>query len=1230
MSSTPRKFSDNSRPPVTPPSARSSRYPQTTPHHEPSRRQNTNPRPTPRRSSTSSSIAGSIGGTLDTASPKAAGQVNEQSQNAISTLLSPPIVRTGLVPQSSLPTSSGYRPPTSRDIPPVSLTSIPHIDSSAFKTYLSQVGPLFESFQRAKAASEETSAQLQTPRTENEDEFSEMFGRQLRKGSAASVPSSARRSSAMSPIEPQSPAQRTLRGRGGPAPLSSIPKVYFEENFRLENPRIFDVVSEYADIIPAERPSARDVNLESGGSATPPPQPKRKALHTNAILQEKLSWYMDTVELHLISSIATASTSFFAALGSLKELEAEAAASIQEIKSLRSSLQKLDKDVALGGLEVVNTRRRRENIRKLLATVDQLCEIVEEAKKCEDLVEEGEVEAATTRIDRLENIICGKNNEDEEVFRADLRRVQALAGVSEGISSLRSRIGKGFESRFMSTLLTDLREHVHKVPAADTLKRWADASLRTRSGHVRSRSAVPAYLHDGDKLRLNLLGALSGLSRASHISRAATAYREAIMREIKSMIRDNLPSADDDDAESTTSVSTRGGRRLNRQEKSSLLARNLRALDIDAAEELLVMVYTAVGEALRRLGFQVKVLLDVTSSMEPPARRGSDTSESRSEASNQIDQIRVEVTQALDLSSLLGQGVDLIQTQVTKVLKVRGEQNTRLPLEYFLRYFMLNRLLADECEAVSSRSGDALKDVVNTQVKEFLQIMAEAEKQHINRALESDRWDAKDFGPNETVVLDRVLESMTSTPPAWLTYTSLWEPSVNGTTSTTQINGDTPSTERSQTRSAQIDSQKYFLVNSMHSALQGIVRFQQLIATIPTLAPDASTHLLTYLKFISSRAYQMVLGAGAMKTAGLKTITIKHLALASQACSFIIALIPYVREFVRRHLPSGGSGSAVLGDFDKTKRIFQDHQTSIHEKVVEIMGGTSTAHVATMRKVDFDKLGSELQEKTGAADEATPPSQWVEKLAKDTGTMNRVLSRHVSEIDLKMIMTPIFEEYRSKLREALREAPIRTEEGKSCLLNDVRALRTHFAKLDTSAGELGDELVKVVNEKQVGGAGGPASGASGTSRRGLGTQPPRSSQESSSARPQGSRTNSTNDTSAASTTRPAQGQREARTSNSADESHKDQDAQKDNGNKKEEPSASVKEDAYTPANGTASTADTSASTEPNTTTNMSTSESKTRHRTKSSVDMLGRSEMKEEEEEPDSEPRPPPVPDKGA
>lgn len=60
--------------------------------------------------------------------------------------------------------------------------------------------------------------------------------------------------------------------------------------------------------------------------------------------------------------------------------------------------------------------------------------------------------------------------------------------------------------------------------------------------------------------------------------------------------------------------------------------------------------------------------------------------------------------QVLDMSSLLGQAVDIAQTQITKLLKVRTEQTIHLPLSSFLRYFALNRLFADECEAVSGRA----------------------------------------------------------------------------------------------------------------------------------------------------------------------------------------------------------------------------------------------------------------------------------------------------------------------------------------------------------------------------------------------------------------------------------------------------------------------------------------------------------------------------------------------
>lgn len=56
-----------------------------------------------------------------------------------------------------------------------------------------------------------------------------------------------------------------------------------------------------------------------------------------------------------------------------------------------------------------------------------------------------------------------------------------------------------------------------------------------------------------------------------------------------------------------------------------------------------------------------------------------------------------------------------------------------------------------------------------------------------------------------------------------------------------------------------------------------------------------------------------------MKSAGLKNITAKHLALASQSLSVMISLIPYIREAVRRQLKS--NQATLLIEFDRLRRV---------------------------------------------------------------------------------------------------------------------------------------------------------------------------------------------------------------------------------------------------------------------------------------------------------------------
>lgn len=914
-----------------------------------------------------------------------------ESRNAISTLLQQPIVRTG-APNHVAQSTSGHKAPSTRDIAPVTLTNVPHVEPSAFSSYLEQAGSLYEAFQRAK---EEVGDGQRRPR----------------KGSGSSV----------------------RRGPLPVAPLSTIPTVYFEPEFHLENPRTFDVVSERSEIVQPSGPNGVPVTPGTGG---------RRALATNAILQEKLSWYMDTVEVHLISSISTASTSFFAALGSLRELHLEASASVAKIKALRKDLLSLDRNMALGGLKIAAMCRRRQNIRKLADAVQQLRDVTEAVTLCEEQVDRGDIEDALQLIAAIEDLIAGQLARETSLKPAvselpseclvDLRGIGALEGLGDNIMYLTQRIGKSFESRFLEVLLADLRRHVDDVSVVSTLQRWDTASHRSRGTHIRALSTYPAYLQLDNSLRNLLRVNLEGLARSDFIKHATAAYREAVWKEIKSLIRRHLPSSSDDDTESTMSASTQGGRRMTQQEKSSILARNLRDLDPKDAEEMLKKIYSNVGEALRRLGTQVKVILDITSTFNSGTARNAKSP--LSPPANPVDGYmngnpshsllrgnvqQEDIQQTLDMSNLLGQAVDIAQAQITRVLKVRLEQNTRLPLPAFLRYFHLNRLFADECEAVSGRGGMALKTVVNAHIKEYVHHVGEVERQTLVNGMDSDRWDAKDFTDANNETLARIIEASTKDVETWTQATTVWihaTPNIDGISETngSTTNGSASKDHKDRIRSATVDEQKYTLPSSAIMILNGVSQFEQLITGIPGMTAEITTILLDYLKLFNSRSQQLILGAGATRSAGLKNITTKHLALASQALSFVISLTPYIREFVRRQ--SSGAGGLMI-EFDKVKRLYQEHQAGINDKLIDIMSGRATTHINAMMKIDWD------------AAEGNSVSPYMETLIRETTTLHRVLSKHLPEVTVQMIMGPVFASYREQWGRAFAETRVRTEAG---------------------------------------------------------------------------------------------------------------------------------------------------------------------------------------------------------
>ena len=165
-------------------------------------------------------------------------------------------------------------------------------------------------------------------------------------------------------------------------------------------------------------------------------------------------------------------------------------------------------------------------------------------------------------------------------------------------------------------------------------------------------------------------------------------------------------------------------------------------------------------------------------------------------------------------------------------------------------------------------------------------------------------------------------------------------------------------------------------------------------------------------------------------------------------------------------------------EFDKVKRLYQEHQAGINDKLVDIMSGRATTHVNAMKKIDWDA--------PSASQIASP---YMETLVKETTTLHKVLSKHLPEMTVRMIMDPVFSSYREQWGKAFQEVDVKTEAGKERyavieplttlrssgrkmandtfrMLRDAELFKSRLGKLD-GAADIGDHILDVVRGKAV-------------------------------------------------------------------------------------------------------------------------------------------------------------------
>ncbi|KAI1292436.1 ribosomal 40S subunit protein S1B [Mortierella claussenii] len=519
--------------------------------------------------------------------------------------------------------SSSTVKPTKNDIPPVAPVPVRKVKASEFDSYIKHITPVFERYQSNRAGAKPVEgAGLHSPRSpfgSSLESVANHLQPQIMTPSLAqtamdgmdkiesarnpySVPDmpELKEPVPIKPVLPDTPA------------LHTVPSIFFDPNFNFENPRTFDLVCEQTG----------PPNQKGNNNTT-------TSIVTNSILQEKLSHYLDTVEIHLMTEISRRSTSFFEALSNLQALHSQTLECVSQIHVLRAQLARIDHTQSKQGLEVVRLKRRRRNLGLLHNGIRMVKEIRSTQPMIQVLLGSGNYFGALDLIDGAQRVLMDGDMRHLEAIPGldpnlalspsscaimptprslDIRGVLALVHFGGQLTEMRKMIGKMIENDLVNVLLDDFRVRIGKLDVATLLTDLGKVDTSntkfTKPNFIRGVNPLLAKQveREGD-LQDRMFPLIQGLLRTNRAEVALQTYREQILQEIKNIIKSQYPPPDPNAADSNALISTK------KKDQMAALTRQLREMDPVTFFRMLSYIFAFLLGAFQRVSLYHQLVL---------------------------------------------------------------------------------------------------------------------------------------------------------------------------------------------------------------------------------------------------------------------------------------------------------------------------------------------------------------------------------------------------------------------------------------------------------------------------------------------------------------------------------------------------------------------------------------------------------------------------------------------
>ena len=239
-------------------------------------------------------------------------------------------------------------------------------------------------------------------------------------------------------------------------------------------------------------------------------------------------------------------------------------------------------------------------------------------------------------------------------------------------------------------------------------------------------------------------------------------------------------------------------------------------------------------------------------------------------------------------SDALFAACELAHIRCAKLLTIRAEQNTQLNSFHFFKLFGSTWEFLSASESLSGRMCFPLKGCILNQAKLYINHFHDEKSKQMALLIENEQWIQADI----PIDFQHITEQLQLTPRNKAPYEDEeqdeeeeeeeedleFDLTASTITGTSKISASQSNLSGEKTlKYLQVDGGKYYVVGSVLMFLKTLTDYVTCAEKLPSLVPEILNRIIELLKVFNSRVCQVILGGAAMSSAGLKSITSRHI-----------------------------------------------------------------------------------------------------------------------------------------------------------------------------------------------------------------------------------------------------------------------------------------------------------------------------------------------------------------